>query len=405
MLKSPPPSGIMSNRFAEYWALDPKVEFLNHGAFGACPRPVLAVQSELRERLEADPVRFMLKELEPRLEAARVRVAEFVGARPDDVAFITNTTAGVNTLLACSELASGDEILITDHTYPACRNAAEYWAGRSGARVVTAAIPLPVRGEGEMVERVLAAVTKRTRLALIDHVTSATALVFPVAKLTAELKARGVEVLIDGAHAPGMVRLDISALGADYYVGNLHKWCCAPKGAALLWVSEERQAEVRPLVISHGMTSKRTDRSRFQLEFDWCGTGDPTAALAVPTALDFLGGLLPGGWDELRAKNHELACAARRHLLAELGGEPICPEDLLGSMATLLLPDARHAPDPAAPFAEPLYGKVQERGFQLLTQYWPKAPHQFVRVTCQIYNELEQYRRLGTALREILPDV
>ncbi|HEY3496816.1 MAG TPA: aminotransferase class V-fold PLP-dependent enzyme [Polyangiaceae bacterium] len=395
----------MSNRFAEHWLLDPKVEFLNHGAFGACPRPVLAVQSELRARLEADPVRFMLKELEPLLDAVRVRLAGFVGARPRELALITNTTQGVNTLLASSTLRAGDEILITNHTYPACRNAVESWARRSGASVVVAEIPLPVSGEEPIVEAVLRAVTNKTRLALIDHVTSATALIFPVAKLTAELRARGVEVLIDGAHAPGMVRLDIAALGADYYVGNLHKWCCAPKGAALLWVSEERQARVRPLVVSHGMTSQRTDRSRFQLEFDWVGTEDPTAVLAVPAALDFLGGLLPGGWDELRARNHELACAARRLLLSELGGSPICPEELLGSMATVLLPDARHEPDPAAPLAEPLYGKLCERGFQVLAAYWPKAPRQYVRVTCQIYNELEQYRRFAAALREVLPEV
>jgi isopenicillin-N epimerase len=209
-------------------------------------------------------------------------------------------------------------------------------------------------------------------------------------------------VLIAGAHAPGMLALDLDALGADYYVGNLHKWGCTPKGSALLWVREDHQAAVHPLVTSHGIASTRTDRSRFHLEFDWVGTEDPTAILAVPAALDFLGGLLPGGWDELRAHNHALACEARRVLLAELGGEAICPEDMLGSMATLALPDAREAPNPSAAHLSPLYEPLVARGFQVLALNFPQAPQQIVRVTCQIYNELEQYRRLAVALRELL---
>jgi isopenicillin-N epimerase len=333
-----------------------------------------------------------------------VEVAEFVGVRPADLAFITNTTAGVNALLASCALRPGDEVLLTNHTYPACKNAAEYWAGRSGARVVVAEIPLPLGGPGEVVERVLASVSPRTRLALIDHVTSASGLIFPVAELTAELHARGVEVLIDGAHAPGMLPLAIEALGADYYVGNLHKWCCTPKGSAILWVREDHQARVRPLVISHGMTSPRTDRSRFLLEFDWVGTEDPSALLAVPKALEFMGSLLPGGWPALRAHNDALARAARAELLEVLGGTPVCPESMLGSMATVLLPDARN-PNPLSPLAEPLYGRLDQRNFQVLVLFWPKLPRQTLRVTAQIYNELEQYRRLATAVREILADV
>jgi isopenicillin-N epimerase len=392
----------MPSRFAEHWLLDPKLDFLNHGSFGACPRPVLEAQSALRARLEADPVRFMVKELEPLLDAARERLAAFVGARARDLAFVTNTTAGVNALLASFPFRAGDEVLVTDHTYPACRNAAEVWARRAGARFATVPLPLRVSGPGEVVERIVRAVTPKTRLALLDHVTSASALVFPVAELVRELHARGVEVLIDGAHAPGMLALDLDALGADYYVGNLHKWGCTPKGSAMLWVREDHQAAVHPLVTSHGIASTRTDRSRFHLEFDWVGTEDPTAILAVPAALDFLGGLLPGGWDELRAHNHALACEARRVLLAELGGEAICPEDMLGSMATLALPDAREAPNPSAAHLSPLYEPLVARGFQVLALNFPQAPQQIVRVTCQLYNELEQYRRLAVALRELL---
>jgi isopenicillin-N epimerase len=391
------------NQFAGQWQLDPQVDFLNHGSFGACPRVVLEEQSRWRARLELEPVRFMMHELEPALDVARAAVAGLVGADPEDLAFVTNATTGVNTVLASFDFRPGDEVLVTDHGYGACTNAAWYWTARAGARVATARVNVPVTYPEQVVQEVLAAVTPRTRLALIDHVTSATGLVLPVERLVSELRARGVKTLIDGAHAPGMLPLDLAKLGADYYTANLHKWCCTPKGSAILVAGPEQRATLRPLVISHGAAQLRKDRSRFRLEFDYCGTTDPSAVLAAPRAIAFLNELLPGGLPALMAHNRALALEARSRLLDVLGGPPLCPESMLGSLATVFLPDA---PQPEAfsgsPFTEPLYSELVKRRFQLLALHWPERPRRVLRVTAQIYNEPAQYARLATVLQELV---
>lgn len=292
------------------FTLDPGITFLNHGSFGACPRVVQERQQQLRAQLESEPVRFMARELEPLLDAARARLAAFVGAQATDLAFVPNATTGVNAVLRSLRFEPGDELVTTNHGYNACTNALRFVAERSGAKVVVAQLPFPLADARAAVDAVLAAVTPRTKLVLLDQVTSPTALVLPVAPLVATLEGRGVRVLVDAAHAPGMVPLALDAAGASYTTGNLHKWVCAPKGAAFLHVRRDRQAEVRPAVISHGANSPRTDRSRFQLEFDWTGTDDPTPALCVPAALDAMAAMHPGGWPGLMRSNREAATAA-----------------------------------------------------------------------------------------------
>lgn len=324
------------------WALDPSITFLNHGSFGACPREVLAHQSALRAQLEAEPVRFMVRELEPLLDGARARLAAFVGAQPSDLVFVPNATTAVNTVLQSLDLSPGDELLTLSHAYNACLNALRAVAHRAKATVVVAPLPLPVPGPEAVLEAVRRAVTPRTRLVLLDHVTSPTALVLPVEGLVRELEARGVAVLVDGAHAPGFVPLDLDALGASFATGNLHKWVCAPKGAAFLHVRRDRQPAVRPLVVSHGANSPRTDRSRFHLEFDWVGTDDPTPFLCVPKALDVLAAMDPAGWPGLMRRNRDDALAARRLLLETLGSEALAPESMLGAMAAVEVP---HPPE------------------------------------------------------------
>jgi len=292
------------------FVLDPSVTFLNHGSYGACPRAVLERQSRLRAQLEAEPVRFMSREYEPLLDAARARLAQFVGAQPVDLAFVPNATTGVNAVLRSLLFGPGDELVTTNHGYNACTNALRYVAERTGARVVVADVPFPVEDDEQVIAAVRRAVTTRTRLVLLDQVTSPTAEVFPVDALVRELEARGVPVLVDAAHAPGMVPLHLDSTGASYTTGNLHKWVCAPKGAAFLHVRRDRQAGIRPAVISHGANSTRTDKSRFQLEFDWTGTDDPTAILCVPTALDTLSALHPDGWPGVMRANRDAATAA-----------------------------------------------------------------------------------------------
>jgi isopenicillin-N epimerase len=382
------------------WALDPAVAFLNHGSYGACPRPVLEAQQRLREELEREPVRFLGRQLESRLDTARATLGVFVGADPDDLAFVPNATTGVNTVLRSLALAPDDELLTTDHAYNACRNALDFVAGRTGARVTVVRVPFPLDAEARVEEAILGAVTPRTRLALIDHVTSPTGLVLPLGRLVAALAERGVDVLVDGAHAPGMLALDLGSLAAAYYAGNCHKWLCAPKGAGFLHVRRDRQALIRPLVLSHGANSPRTDRARFRLEFDWTGTHDPTAYLAVPEAIRTLEAAVPGGWPALMAGNRALALSARRILAEALGIPAPCPETMVGALAAVPLPDGPRPPPPAR---DPLEVALFERfAIEVPVIAWPASPRRLLRVSCQIYNTRGQYERLAAALGHLL---
>jgi isopenicillin-N epimerase len=389
--------------FAQAWPLDPDLVYLNHGSFGSCPRTVLERQAALRERLERSPMDFLLRELEPALDEARGALAALLGARPDDLVLVPNATAGVNSVLRSLELAPGDELLVTDHEYNACRNALEYVAARSGARVVVAPLPFPVAHPDLIVEALLRHVGPRTRLLLIDHVTSQTALVLPVARIVRELAARGIDTLVDGAHAPGMLPLALASIGAAYYTGNCHKWLCAPKVAGFLYVRPDRAAQVRPWLISHGANSPRRDRSRLQLEFGWAGTWDPSAMLCIPAAIDCVGGLLPGGWPELMARNHALALDARALLCAALGIEVPCPASMLGSMAAVPLMDAAggHGAHSALDL-DPLQERLRRGwGIEVPVVSWPAAPRRLLRVSAQLYNTLPQYRLLAQALRSL----
>ena len=387
---------------AKRWPLAPDVIFLNHGSFGACPSEVLRRQAELRAEMEAEPVRFLSRELDDRLDVARQALAAFVGADAEDLAFVVNATSGVNAVLRSLVFSSTDELLVTDHAYNACRNALQFVAARAGARIVVVKIPFPVGSPDAVVEAVLAGVTPRTRLALLDHVTSPTGLVLPIARLIAELGRRGVDTLVDGAHAPGMVPLELRTLGATYYTGNCHKWMCAPKGSAFLWVRADRRADIHPLTISHGANAVRPERTRFRLEFDWTGTSDPTAWMAVPTAIDHLASLVDGGWRALMARNRALALEARRLLCTAAGTAPPCPDEMIGSLASVILPDgatseiAWRRPDP---IQRRLYDDWK---IEVPIMSWPAPPRRLIRISTQLYNTRDDYVRLAEALRKEL---
>ena len=391
------------NPYRAHWTLDPDVVFLNHGSFGACPRAVLAEQAQIRAEIEREPVRFLGREIEGRLDAVRAELAPFLGAAPEDLAFVQNATTGVNAVLRSLELGPGDEVLITDHGYNACNNAAQFVCERAGARCAVARVPFPLGSPDEVLEGILAGVTPRTRLVLVDHVTSPTGLVLPLARLVAELRERGVETLVDGAHAPGMVPLDLDALGAAYSTGNAHKWMCAPKGAAYLHVRRDLQDAVRPTVISHGANQRREGRSRFRLEFDWVGTGDPSAVLALPAVLRFVRELLPGGWGELRAKNRALALEGRAILLAALGSEAPAPESMIGALASVPLPDPAPGERPGTDGLDPLQVRLwEEHRIEVPLHAWPGPGKRLIRISAQLYNEPDDYRRLAAALERLL---
>ena len=386
------------------WTLDPDVAFLNHGSFGACPAEVLEAQCALRARMEREPVRFLSRDLDGLLEGARSALGAFVGADPDDLAFVPNATSGVNTVLRSLLFSEGDEVIVTDHGYNACRNALDFVAARTGVRVVVVRVPFPLQGAAQVTEAVLGAATERTRLALLDHVTSPTGLVFPIARIVAALEERGIDTLVDGAHAPGMVPLDLRALGAAYYTGNAHKWLCAPKGSAFLWVRRDRQSRIHPLTVSHGFNAVRADRSRFRLEFDWTGTIDPTPALCITAALRFMQARLPGGWPAVMERNRALALEARRRLATALGVRPPGPDDMIGALAAIPLPDVREG-TPFSRADDALQRALRERfSIEVPVPMWPAPPRRLVRVSAQLYNTLEHYDRLAGALVTLLAE-
>jgi isopenicillin-N epimerase len=374
----------------QHWTLDSAITFLNHGSFGATPRVVLEKQNELRAQMEREPVRFFVRELEPLLDAARSELAEFIGADPAGLAFVPNATTGVNAVLRSLDLDKFDELLVTTQEYNASRNALDFVANLSGAKIVEADIPFPISSPEEVQARVLEKVTERTRLLLIDHIVSQTALILPVAEIVKELTSRGIDTLVDGAHAPGQIPLDVRAIGAAYYTGNLHKWVCAPKGAAFLYVRENRRAGVRPAVISHGANSPRRDRSRYFLEFDWTGTADPSPYLCAPEALRFLGSLLPGGWISLVHRNRELALRARDLLCETLAIAAPAPDSMIGAMAAVPLPDGD---------GDALQDRLLfEHGIEVPIMPWPAPPKRLLRVSASVYNTFDEYERLANLL-------
>ncbi|HHW17580.1 MAG TPA: aminotransferase class V-fold PLP-dependent enzyme [Firmicutes bacterium] len=389
---------------ADLWNLDPSFVFLNHGSYGAVPKKILEEQYRLHLHIETQPVRFFAREVEDLLERSRNRLSEFINADPQGVVFVPNATTGVNTVLKSITFSPGDEVVITDHIYNACKNALELVARRDGLKINVVRVPFPIGSKEDVKQLVLEQVTPSTKLVLLDHITSPTALIFPVEDIVRTLNEMGVDVLVDGAHAPGMVPLNLKELNPTYYTGNCHKWLCAPKGSAFLYIREDRRRLVRPLVTSHGANSTRKDKTFLHLEFDWTGTGDYTPYILIPSCLEFLEGIFPGGIRELMDRNRHLALWARR-LLCERFDIPLpCPDDMVGSMAAVpILP----------PETEPLqtsvksFDRIQELLFR---QYrievpvisWPSCEKRLVRISAQVYNKERDYLTLAEALREIL---
>lgn len=383
------------------WALDPSVIHLNHGSFGATPVAVLRDQEEWRSRMEANPTLFVNGQLGPAIHAAREMLARFVGADPRGVAFTRNASTGVASVLRSIEpsLLPGDEIITTTHDYNAVRQMLQFLAGRSGARVVLADFPFPIDGP-EVVERaVLDRVGKRTRLVVIDQVTSPTGLLLPVESLVERLEPE-IPVLVDGAHGPGQVQLDLDRLGASWYTGNLHKWTCAAKGTAFLYARPDRREMTVPTVISHGWNAEiPPGEDRYQLLFDWLGTDDFSGWLSAPAALAAVEEA-GGSWSQVIERNHRLIVEARGLICARLGIEEPAPEYMVGSMASVPLPDL--VGEPVSGDLSPLMGRLAARGLEVLALIWPSWPRQLLRISAHLYNRIEDYEALADALDDEL---
>jgi isopenicillin-N epimerase len=381
-----------------HWCLDPEITYLNHGTVGAPPRRVLEAQAALRQEMERQPARFMLRELTQqvgvprpgpgRLRRAAAEVARFVGAAADDFAFVDNATTGANAVLRSLELGAGDEIVVTDMGYGGVVRAAEFVARRAGARLVTVAMPWPGAAAAAFADAIEAALTPRSRLLVVDHIAAESALVLPLEEIARRCRRRGVLVLADGAHAPGQIALDVPALGVDWYAANLHKWAQAPRSSGFLWCRAELRNATHPVVISWGL-----DRG-FAAEFDWVGTRDPTPFLAAPEGLAFLREL---GWQDVLAYNHGLALAAGAFLAREWGTRFDTPEAMVGAMVTVPLPAALGSrPASAERIRDAL---LFEHRIEVQVHAWRETL--WVRVSAQVYNEMADTERLASAVASL----
>ncbi|CAG0969040.1 isopenicillin-N epimerase [Phycisphaerales bacterium] len=388
-----------------HWTLSPDVVFLNHGSFGATPRAVQAEQSHWRERLESEPVRFFVEEHQGVMDGVREALGAFVKCRGRDLALLPNASIAVATVLENTRLSPGDEILMNAQEYPACQNTVRRAAARSGAKIAYAEIPFPIAFPDQVVRAYLDKVTPRTKLALVSHVTSPTGLVMPVEQIVMELRSRGVEVLVDGAHAPGMVpMLDIGAMAPSYYTANCHKWICSPKGSAFLYVREDLQAGFRPLALSNNAEKPKPGRSQFLTEFEYVGTQDYTSLYSIPKAIEVMGGIV-SGWPEVMSRNHDLCVRARAMLCEAWGVAPPAPQGMIGSIATIILPShdaARRERLMKRPtkYHDALQDALLNR-WKIQVPVWGLAnkPERFLRISSQLYNSWEQYEYLAEAVK------
>jgi isopenicillin-N epimerase len=388
-----PPEPIRAD-VRSLWMLDETIDFLNHGSFGARLRAVHGAQIRWREQMEARPIEFLDRRGRDLLAEAKEVVGGFLGMRHEDFGFTSNATDGVNAVLRSLRFQPGDELLTTNHVYEAVRRAMRHLAERAGATMIEVDIPLPVHSPDGIVDAIERAISPRTRLVVIDHITSPTAVVYPIEAIISCCAARRVDVLVDGAHAPGMVELNVERLGAAYYAGNLHKWVGAPPGAGFLWVRADRQADIHPTVLSLRLGDG------FANEFSWQGTRDVSSWLAAPDAIRAMDNLSgPGSWPRVMQHNHDLAVWVQTMLSEAWRVAPSTPGDgsMLGSMVSLALPEgARRRFESREALQARLFDDHRIEVFVLDWQgRW------LIRPCCQVYNTPEQYRRLATAVIEL----
>jgi isopenicillin-N epimerase len=388
------------SELSKHWILDPNITFLNHGSFGACPKLILDEQTKLRTSLESDPVTFMESTARELWAESLVRLSKFINTDPEGMTFVTNATSGVNTVLKSLDLKSNDEIIVLDHSYQACWNAVDFITKKTGAKTVVATIPFPIDSNEQIVEEILQKVTEKTRLALIDTVTSPTGLRLPFEELVSELQSRNVDVLLDAAHGPGIVPLDIKKLNPAYVTGNTHKWLCTPKGSAFLYIREDKRNRIRPLSVSHGASVSGTNQERFRFEFDWTGTQDPTAWLCIPSAIDHIGGMLSGRWPAIMDYNTNLAIQGRNLLLEVLGTPKPSPDSMIVGLAAVLLPGSGVLTNSALE-PDPLHTLLFEKHrIQVPVFGWPHHNKRYLRIASYLYNSLEEYEYLAEVLKK-----
>lgn len=377
----------------QLFLLDPDVIFLNHGSFGACPRPVFDTYQTWQRQLERQPVKFLAREVRAHLQQARQGLAAYVHCEPEDLVYFPNPTTALNMVARSLELHPGDHILSTDHAYGAMDRTWQFIARKTGARYIQQSMPLPMTTKDAFVERFWSGVTERTRVIFLDHLTSPTALILPIGEICRRARQAGIVSIIDGAHAPGQIALDLPGLGADIYVGACHKWLCAPKGAAFLYACQHVQALLEPLVVSWGYDCPTYDTGYpFINHHEWQGTRDVAAFLTVPAAIAFQA---QHDWDRIRADCRALAAETRNRLNALTGLPAICPAspEWFGQFFSARLP---------ALDDEDLKGRLYET-YRIEVPVFSWQDQHFIRVSLQGYNGRRDVDALLAALEEILP--
>jgi len=378
-----------------HWLLDRNTVFLNHGSFGACPSQVLEYKNKLTQQIENQPVKFLIRELESKIQEALLRLSEIIHADANDIVFVRNATEGVNTVLNNIRWNSDDRILITDHTYPACRNAVYHYAYKNNIPVDCASIPYPFQHESQITDAIVRKVRANTRLVLLDHISSPSAIVFPIQKIAEALSDRDVEILVDGAHAPGAIHLNIKNLGIHYYTGNCHKWLCSPRGAAFLYVDPHLQVNFIPLNVS----LINMKNQEFQDRFFWTGTNDPTAQLSVQYAIETLESIAKGNLEDIYIMNKELNLQAAYFICDALNIPMPCPEHMLSCMTSFPLRDATVKTPIGMP--DPLQERLlHEYGIEVPIFTIDETGQRFLRISCHLYNSIQQYEYLAEALKK-----
>lgn len=374
---------LSADELKSHFNLDPEVTFLNHGSFGACPKPVFDAWQRWQAEMERQPVEFIGRRQEGLLDEARAALSEYVGCAADDLTFVTNTTAAINIIARSMDLQPGDEILTTDLEYGALNYTWEYLCTKAGARYVQQPISLPTTTREAVVEQLWQGVTERTKAIFLSHLTSATALILPVEEICARAREHGILTIIDGAHVPGQLPLNLAALGADIYAGNCHKWLCAPKGSAFLYVSSEHHHWVESGIISWGWHPENTFVTRNQMQ----GTRDVSPFLTVPAAIAWQREF---EWHAVRQQCHDQLSRFVDEMHQLLGTEPIYADDSwYAQLAVITLPTGDHSS---------LKERLMNRGIEIpVTQHLDRT---FVRVSAQGYVSDTDLAHLREALIE-----
>ncbi len=370
---------------------------LNNGSYGLTPEVVGAAQRELQRRLEADPVRFFKSDMEFYADDARRALAEFVHVDPENLALVSNGTFAVATVLNNLDLQPGDEILITDHEYMATMNELGKICRQTGAVVKIAPVPFPDVTAESVIESVVGAMNEKTKVVLVSHIASASAIVMPVQEIVDAAKERGIDSFLDGAHTPGQLDLDIGKLDPTWYAASCHKWLATPKGTGFIYTSPNRQRGFKPMVLSCREHEKRDDRRSYLCDFDYVGTNDYTGNLVIPVSIAHMGAQLPGGWDELRSRNHDLVIKGAKLICDAIGIEQRVPESMIGTMVSIPLPGKC---EPGELMGEALWDRLYlNHGIQVPIWDLPGVHARVMRVSAQLYNTIEDYEALASALK------